>query len=269
MALIPLTAAARVLGIHPGTLSHWLKDAHESTARHPTDSRITCVDEDSLFRMAQMHQRVFLPPSQLRVAASGQQVNLTQQLSDLEAKVAALQEQMAQLTLALLMQHPDQQPTGELKSLLTELVEVELRKQVATTSRATEEDQRTSTGVSKARTLNPAEQRARSRTRPPLVVATSPGTDLTLTTQEGELHLKADSQEWFDWLTTIASFRFECRQGAFTAYRGYDRGPTRSWSAYRSIRGHHTKHYLGVTEALTIAALERIAARIQAQEDSA
>jgi hypothetical protein len=258
-----------MLGIHPGTLSYWLKDAQQSTARHPTDNRITCVEEDSLLRVAQMHQRVFLPPSQLQAAASGSLADLTQQLSCLETKVAALQEQMAQLALALLMQHPDQQTTGELKSLLTELVEVELRKQIATTSRATEEDQRTGTGVPKARTLNPAEQRARTRTRPPLVVATSPGTDLTLTTQEGELHLKADSQEWFDWLTTIASFRFECRQGAFTAYRGYDHGPTRSWSAYRNIRGHHTKRYLGVTEALTIATLERIAAWMQAQEDSA
>jgi len=58
---------------------------------------------------------------------------------------------------------------------------------------------------------------------------------------EGELHLVPDSSEWFDWLASLASFRFVGKLGRFTAYRESSRrGPTRSWRAHRCM---HTRHY--------------------------
>ena len=55
-----------------------------------------------------------------------------------------------------------------------------------------------------------------------------------------------DSPEWFDWLASLASFRFVGPQGRFTACRDSDSGQrTRGWIAHRYIHGRHYKHYLG------------------------
>jgi hypothetical protein len=70
--------------------------------------------------------------------------------------------------------------------------------------------------------------------------------------------------------TTLSSFRFVGQGGLFTAHRGYNNHgqQTRFWSASRCVRRHTYKHYLGVTESLTIASLEHIAARLQADIDA-
>jgi len=68
----------------------------------------------------------------------------------------------------------------------------------------------------------------------------------------------------FDWLATLSSFRFIGQQGRFTAYRGGSRRcPKRTWSAYRYIHQRNYKHYLGVTDRLTIDCLEQGAATLQ------
>ena len=83
------------------------------------------------------------------------------------------------------------------------------------------------------------------------------------------MHLEPDSRAWFDWLATLSSFRFVGSAGRFTAHRGYNHGQqTRFWSASRCVRRHTYKHYLGVTESLTLASLERTAARLQSDVDA-
>jgi hypothetical protein len=90
-----------------------------------------------------------------------------------------------------------------------------------------------------------------------------------MSAQEGEVQVPPDSRAWFDWLATLSSFRFVGPVGRFTAHRGYKQGQqTRYWSASRSVRRHTYKHYLGLTESLTIANLEQTAASLQADIDA-
>ena len=92
---------------------------------------------------------------------------------------------------------------------------------------------------------------------------------MIISSQEGELHLQPDSRAWFDWLATLSSFRFIGPVGRFTAHRGYKQGQqTLYWSASRCVRRHTYKHYLGMTESLTLASLEHTAARLQSDVDA-
>ncbi len=45
MTLLLVADGARLLGIHPKTLCHWLKEANLPLVPHPTDARIKCVTE--------------------------------------------------------------------------------------------------------------------------------------------------------------------------------------------------------------------------------
>src|SRR5260370_36094028 len=132
MATLQLATAARLLGIHPKTLHHWLTQANLPLAAHPRDARIKCVEEEHLLEVARRHGRplqssvlgdVASPasvPSQVP-ALSGPEndgepastacsypcchlraANQIQRLASLETRMVILQEQTAQLTLALL-----------------------------------------------------------------------------------------------------------------------------------------------------------------------
>src|SRR2546427_649932 len=57
MVTFPVVTGARMLGIHPKTLHHWLKEAKLPVAPHPTDARITCVAEEHLLEVARRHAR--------------------------------------------------------------------------------------------------------------------------------------------------------------------------------------------------------------------
>ena len=57
MAILPVATGARLLGIHPKTLHHWLKEANLPLAAHPTDARIKCVAEEHLQEVARRHGR--------------------------------------------------------------------------------------------------------------------------------------------------------------------------------------------------------------------
>lgn len=112
----------------------------------------------------------------------------------------------------------------------------------------------------KERRLHPAELRARSRVLP-LIEYGAAGTYVVICPQDGELVLTPDSSAWFDWLATLASFRFVGKQGRFNAYR---KGRmSRRWSAYRTMHQHDYQHYLGTTDHLTIDCLEQMAAKLQ------
>ena len=132
MATLPVATGARLLGIHPKTLHHWLTQANLPLAAHPRDARIKGVEEDHLLEVARLHGRplqssvlgdVASPasvpspvpalsgPENEREPASTdcsfplshmREAEQIQRLASLETRMVILQEQTAQLTLALL-----------------------------------------------------------------------------------------------------------------------------------------------------------------------
>jgi hypothetical protein len=114
MATLPVATGARILGIHPKTLHHWLAKANVPLAPHPSDARIKCVGEEHLREVARRHSRPLpdLPsalllnacaapgsraqPAQLSptneadpdhpIASSASEADLLQRLSCLETK---------------------------------------------------------------------------------------------------------------------------------------------------------------------------------------
>ena len=72
MALLPFTTGAQMLGNHPKTLHHWLKEANVPFTLHPSDARIKCVDPQHLLEVAELHDRSLpeLPASREEQAKS-------------------------------------------------------------------------------------------------------------------------------------------------------------------------------------------------------
>lgn len=294
MTLLPLADGARLLGIHPKTLHHWLKEANLPLATHPTDARVKCVTEEHLQQVACLHERALpasglvvaaappLVPSQMSVppvaenqretascacsflTSSGSEADLIQKLSALETKLATLQEQVAQLTLALLQER--ERSVEHRLTTLESFIPAFMGRPLS--DRPVPSPRQEPLGVTQPpQELHPAEQLARSR-RPPLIEYCASGIYVIISSQEGEVHLEPNSRAWFDWLATLSSFRFIGPLGRFTAHRGYKQGQqTLYWSASRCVRRHTYKHYLGMTESLTIANLEQSAARLQSDID--
>jgi hypothetical protein len=300
MATLPLADGACLLGVHPKTLCHWLKQANIPLVAHPRDARIKCVTEEGLQQAALLHGRLLqaslpLDAASPALVASGpgtrswpesergpascacslpasspSEADLIQKLSCLETKVRTLSEQLAQLALALLLEREQtvEQRLSALESTLQTLRERAILSHPLPESLVGTCESRPSGLIASARQLNPAEQLVRSR-MPPLIEYSRQGTYVMVSSQEGELPLEPDSAEWFDWLATISSFRFVGQQGRFTAYReAKHHAPTRSWSAHRSIHQRRYKHHLGVTDRLTIAWLEQTAATFQTYVDA-
>jgi len=193
------------------------------------------------------------------------EADLIQKLICLETKVGTLQEQLAQLALTLLQERERsvEHRLTVLESLLQPLVGRQLS---APPTPEAEQEPPCTRRV--PRPLHPVEQLARSR-RPPLIEYSAPGLYVIISSHEGEVHLEPNSRAWFDWLATLSSFRFVGPAGRFTAHRGYKQGQqTRFWSASRCVRRHTYKHYLGVTESLTLASLEHIAVLLQSDVDA-
>jgi hypothetical protein len=295
MTLLPVADGARLLGIHPKTLCHWLKEAHVPLSTHPTDARIKCVTEEHLQQVASLHGRPLqasrpldatsplLVPSQVQALSVPEnerepastacslplshmhEADHIQRLASLETKVVTLQEQVTQLALALL-QERERSVEHRLITLESFLQPLVGRQPSALSIPGAEQE---SPGPRRVpRPLHPVEQLARSR-RPPLIEYCAPGSYVIISSQEGEVHLEPNSRAWFDWLATLSSFRFVGPTGRFTGHRGYkDSQQTRYWSGSRCVRRHTYKQYLGMTESLTITNLERAAARLQSDIDA-
>ncbi len=298
MTLLAVADGARLLGIHPKTLHYWLKEANMPLAAHPTDARMKCVTEEHLQQVARLHDRPLpsapssspldtaSPPlvASQAIARSSRinevepastacslpapsvpETDLIQKLTCLETKVVTLQEQLAQLALALLQERERsvERRITALESLMQHLT----GEQMADLP-VLEAEQKHVYAPRETQLLHPAEQLARSR-RPALIEYCASGIYVIISSQEGEVHLEPNSRTWFDWLATLSSFRFIGPVGRFTAHRGYKQGQqTHFWSASRCVRRHTYKHYLGVTESLTLASLEHVAARLQSDVDA-
>jgi len=205
-------------------------------------------------------------PAALMSASSASLADLIQKLACLETRIVTLQEQIAQLALALLQERERtvESRIAALESFVHPLVGrhtlPDLQEQGAGQASACASPQE--------RRLLPAEQRARAR-MPALIEYGAQGTYVIITSQEGELPPAPDTAEWFEWLATISSFRFVGQQGRFTAYRDTKHAsPTRSWRAYRTIHQRNYKCSLGVTDGLTLACLEQAAATLHAHVPS-
>jgi len=280
MTLVAFTDCCAMLGIDAKTLRNWLRQANLEWAAHPKDARLKCLTTEQVERVATLHARPLPSPlSALPEVAPGKpeseaqlleaslllppsvspEADLRKQLSCLERSVTSMQEQLAQLALELL-----QERSLRYERRLSAL-EAHLQQQLDAPASVHElealgEIHQPQGPSTTGRRLHPAELRARSRVIP-LIEYGAAGTYVVICPQEGELLLTPDSPAWFDWLATLASFRFVGQQGRFTAYR---KGRmSRRWSAYRTIHQHDYQHYLGTTDHLTIDCLEQMAAKLQ------
>jgi hypothetical protein len=304
MVTFPLATGARLLGIHPKTLHHWLTAANLPLVPHPTDARIKCVVQEHLLEVAKQHGRplpvlspVLMPQSEAVSAFAAEQVNpvpapeeepaqqaaalaapsasladLLQQLSQLHTQLATLQHHLTGLTLAVL---------HERSGLAEDLLHQRLPPRGGSVPQShqaglacSQTDGASSLALSSppahrpAYRLLPVEVRARSRVTA-LIEYGAHGQYVTVCPKLGVLSLVPDSPEWFDWLASLTSFRFVGPAGRFSACRASQKGQyTRRWAARRLFHGHDFWHYLGVTDRLTLASLEQAAAALQARVDA-
>jgi hypothetical protein len=257
MTLLPVADGARLLGIHPKTLRHWLTTAHLPLVPHPTDARIRCVAQEALLEMASLHSR---PLSDLSAVATLENdtvaggatasahgapavslADLLKPLSQLHTQLATVQHHLTGLTLAVLHEQTDGASA------------------LAPSSPPAPRP---------ASRLLPVEVRARSRVTA-LIEYDAHGQYVTVCPKLGVLALVPDSPQWFDWLASLTSFRFVGPAGRFSACRASAKGQyTRRWAARRVFHGHDCWHYLGVTDRLTLTSLEQAAAALQARVDA-
>jgi hypothetical protein len=73
------------------------------------------------------------------------------------------------------------------------------------------------------------------------------------------------SPEWFATIERLAPFRFHGRLGHMSVHAERRQSGKAYWSAYRKY--HHKQYhlYVGMTDQLSPARLEQVAARLQAQ----
>jgi hypothetical protein len=293
MTTVPLATGARLLGIHPKTLRHWLITAHLPLVPHPTDARIRCVAQADLLEMASLHNRPLpdlssVPALEKDTASSFAQecatplpahhascaaalaapaaslADLLQQLSQLQTQVATLQLHLVRFTLELLQERTGNsaQRLHPLEALVVQLPEsVQAPQQTALVDLP-------DPSPPPERRLLPAEVRARSRVTA-LIEYGAQGQYVAVCPKLGVLSLTPDSPQWFDWLASLTAFRFIGPAGRFSACRASQKGQhTRCWAARRWVHGHDFWHYLGVTDRLTLASLEQAAAALQTRVDA-
>ncbi len=261
MTLMSLTDCCRLLAIDAKTLHRWLAQAQLTLQPHPTDARLKGLTRDHLRLLARAHHRSLPPLPEERPAPAEtspaeepplppELLDLLWTLTQLPAQVAALQQQLAELT-ALVQSHPPR-PSVTIPHAQR---------------RAARLGSPTPTKVS-ARSRPAASSRAQqpgpSVQVLPLIEYGIQGTYVVICPTHGLLALEPDTPEWFAWLATRSSFRFVGKQGRFSAHREVERLPRAAWRAHRSIRSHTYNLRLGSTQSLTIATLEQAAATLHA-----
>jgi hypothetical protein len=294
MTLFPLMDCCELLAIDPKTLRHWLKQAAMSLSVHPVDKRRKYLTQEQVQQLAILHDRILKtdeprpsvslvehpaleapqepahqdPTSHMErgKTAGVDDGSLRQKLSQLEAQVIVQQQQLILLTRDLLRERAtrmDQRfsPCDASVQPRADPEILDRHQENVSPSLFVPQDP--------VRPLHPAEQRARFLVLPPLIEYSASGTYVVISSQEGEIPLIPDSLEWFEWFRTLSSFRFVGQSGRVSACRGYNRRrPIRTWYAYRTIHQHDYKHYLGLSEHLTVAHLEAMAAKFQSYVDA-
>lgn len=269
MTSLSFIECCHLLTIDPKTLRQWLAQAQMSLHAHPTDARIKCLTSEQVFVLANMHDRVLQAPIPAAFAcptpseAENQKpleeaadADLRARFAQMEAQVATLQAQLTDLTLQLLRER-EQRTEQRLLALEAELASTEDHLLVScsgTTPSALCQP------VMPALVCHPTEKRNRLI---PLIEYGARGQYVLISPEEGALAITPDLPEWFTWLASLSSFRFVGREGRFSARRGYNRGPNWCWYAQRGIYQKNYSKYIGVSEHITVARLEQIAAHFQ------
>lgn len=260
MTLIALTECCRLLGIDGKTLRRWLTQAQLPVQAHPGDARCKGLARDHLLLLARDHHRCLTGLPQELAALAGPRppeeppslpaelLALLPTLTVLPAQIAALQQQLAELTA--LLQPP--QPAVTMPKAQRQAT----RGGAPTPTRASARARR----ATSSRVKRPAP----SVPVLALIEYGSQGTYVVICPTRGLLPLEPDSPAWFAELSTLSSFRFVGKCGRFTAHREVERLPRAAWRAHRSMGGHTSNLHLGSTQSLTIATLEQAAATLHA-----
>ncbi len=253
MTFVSVAQATRRLGIDAKTLRGFLAEAQLPLHRHPHDGRQKGLSAEDLHLLAQRHQRSLAPLPQESPAPGADELpawgaarlSLPERLDALQAQIAALQQQVTDLT-RLLQQH---------------------RQEPAIPAASTQQ------AKSASRPSKPASPASRSRpaAKPPRkpvhvlprVEYGPEGRYVVTCPKHGVLPLEPDTPEWFAWLAQQSSFRFVGKVGRFTAHHEW-RVPRGAWRAHRHLRNHSYTLRLAPTQELTLAVLEQAAAALQA-----
>lgn len=281
MTNLSLTQCCHLLSVDPKTFRRWLSLAQMSVLADPLDARVKCLPLEHLQQLALAHRRMLsleesdqsldpcpsaLPRQSLLtsitrstepLAPSGQPATASAlPLADLQTQILALQQQLALLTEQL-------QKERELREAQAALSQEVPPPKPLKPAALTPAVSIASPEADSAKLPPQPDRRRQAAHVLPVVEYAAQGAYVVICPEQGKLSLQPDSAEWFAWLDTLPSFRFLGQFGRFTAHRGYDCPPSRSWRAHRQIRNHSYNHRLGKTEHLTIAALEQAAASLQ------
>jgi len=268
MTSLSLAECCRLLAIDPKTLRQWLAQAQIALHTDQANAKIKCLTSEQVQTLACLHGRGLQLPAAASAAtattseAKSQMLlttlpdaDLRTRLAQMEAQVATLQAQLTDLTLQLLRER-EQRTEQRLLALEAEL---------ASGDHPSVPFSGSVTVVSCQAALpelvcHPTE---RGNRLIPLIEYGARGRYVLISPEEGELAITPDSPEWFAWLASLSSFRFVGRDGRFSARRGYNQRPNRCWYAQRGIHQKNYSKYIGVSEHITIARLEQIAAHFQ------
>lgn len=266
MTSLSLAECCRLLTIDPKTLRQWLAQAQMVLHTDPANAKIKCLDVEQVETLARLHGRVLKPEAstsavspessqaQSQMALSGlSDADLRARLAQMEAHIATLQTQLTDLTLQLLRER-EQRTEQRLRTLEAQL-RLTSDEPLAGSALCVPEQQ-----AMPPFACHPTEKRTPLI---PLIEYGARGRYVLISPEEGELSIMPDTPEWFAWLASLASFRFAGQAGRFSARRGYNRGPNRSWYAQRRIHQKNYSKYIGVSEHLTTERLEQIAASFQ------
>jgi hypothetical protein len=253
MTFMSLADSCRHLGIDPKTLRRWLAQAPFTL--QPQDAHRIGLTQEQLRWLAQAHHRSLatLPQElpQSAPALSGEALalptdlrELLQALSALPAQLAALQEQVADLSHCLTQTAGPSAPARSRPGANTRAA---ARRQRAGRTPSSRQHQR----QSQAQVLA-------------LVEYAGEGQYVVISPRAGLLPFEPESPAWFAWLSTCSSFRFVGKLGRLTAHRELHNVSRAVWRAHRTIHNHTYNVHLGKTECLTIAALEQAAAALHA-----
>jgi hypothetical protein len=272
MNSLAIIDCCRLLAIDAKTLRQWLAQAQMSLHAHPTDARVKCLTSEQVGLLARLHGRALqLPASELVPQGPNPKPNeaespvplsaladveLRERLVQMEASLATLQAQVTDLALQLL----------KARELRTEHRLLTLEAQLTSTGDYALAPLSDSEPCVPCQPEMPPLACHPTEKRTPLIPLIEYGTRgryVLICPKEGELPITPDSPEWFAWLASLSSFRFVGQSGRFSARRGYNRRPNRSWYAQRGIHQKNYSKYIGVSENITTARLEQVAAHFQ------
>jgi transposase len=253
MTFLSLAQACRRLGIDAKTLHRWLADAQFPLQDHPRDGRKKGVSGEHLQVLARLHQRSLaslpeVPPATIKnelPPLPAALLALPETLCTLQAQIAALQQQVTDLTRLL-----QQYGSGPAIS--------------AVPTQQTRTTRRPSKPALPAPRSRPAAKPPRKAAHViPRVEYGGEGHYVVICPKQGLLLLEPDTPEWLAWVAKQSSFRFVGKGGRFSAHHEW-RVKGGAWRAHRHIRNHSYTLRLAPSQELTITVLEQAAEALQA-----